>query len=562
MSKIKLNLIAAALLMSQMVFAQSVQDGRKFIYYERFRSAKETLQKMVAANPGNAEAQYWLGQALLGQKDIAGAREVYQKALQSNGSNPLLLVGSGHIDVLEGKANVAKQHFETAVSLTKGKDVNVLNAIGRANADKNGDPAYAIEKLKTAVAIKGTKEPDIFINMGDAYRLQMDGGGAVSSYQNALGIDPKYAAAKYKIGKVYLTQGREQVDLFIKYFNEAVADDPAYAPAYYEMYTYFFNRDVNKSVEYFNKYKSNTDVGPALDYEEASLLFAKGDFKGAVGKADQLLQVQGANADARLHRLKGYSYDKAGDSVNALASMETFFQKAREDQILPDNYVLMANLMAKFPEKSTQAEVYFNKAIEVDTIMNNKVDYAKRAAEMYRKAGNQEKAAEWTTKILTIRPQPGKVDIYNAGFETFKAGLYSRADSIFQLYKQNFPTETYGYYWCFRSLSAIDSTMEKGLAVPDAQKFIEVAEQDKAKNKLTLVIAYGYMAGYHANIKKDFSTAIGFLDKILEIDPANADAIKNKDILQKASKGSSSGQSSNKNGAQAANNSGARQRQK
>jgi tetratricopeptide (TPR) repeat protein len=557
MSKIKLSLFAGASLMSLMVFAQSVQDGRKFIYYERFRSAKETLQKVVSANPGNAESQYWLGQALLGLRDVAGAREVYRKALESSGSNPLLLVGSGHIDVLEGKGNVAKQHFETAVSLTKGKDVNVLNAIGRASADKNGEPAYAIEKLKAAAAIKGTKDPDIFINMGDAYRLQMDGGGAVSSYQNALAIDPKYAAAKYKIGKVYLTQGREQVDLFIKYFNEAVADDPAYAPAYYEMYTYFFNRDVNKAVEYFNKYKANTDAGPALDYEEASLLFAKGDFKGAVSKADQLLQSQGANADVRLHRLKGYSYDKAGDSVNALASMEIFFQKAREDQILPDNYVLMANLMSKFPEKSSQAEVYFNKAIEVDTVINNKVEHAKRAAEMYRKGGNQEKAADWTTKILTLRPQPNKVDIYNAGFENFKAGLFSRADSIFQLYIQNYPTETYGHYWCFRSQSAIDSTMEQGLAVPCAEKFIEIAEQDKAKNKSTLIIAYGYMAGYHANIKKDFSKAIVFLDKILEIDPANVDALKNKEILQKASKGT--GQTSNKKSAQTVNSNGTRQ---
>jgi hypothetical protein len=61
-----------------------------------------------------------------------------------------------------------------------------------------------------------------------------------------------------------------------------------------------------------------------------------------------------------------------------------------------------------------------------------------------------------------------------------------------------------------------------------------VAELDKAKNKSTLITAYGYMAGYNANVKKDFAVAISYLDKILEIDPANADATKNKEILQKA----------------------------
>ena len=92
----------------------------------------------------------------------------------------------------------------------------------------------------------------------------------------------------------------------------------------------------------------------------------------------------------------------------------------------------------------------------------------------------------------------------------------------------------YGHYWAFRSKSVIDSTMEGGLAVPDCTNFITIAEKDKVKNKNTLITAYGYLAGYNANIKKDFPTAIGYLDKILEVDPTNTDASKNKEILQKA----------------------------
>jgi hypothetical protein len=52
----------------------------------------------------------------------------------------------GHIELMEGKNNDARQRFETAVSLSKGKDVQVLNAIARANVDaKAGDATYAIE---------------------------------------------------------------------------------------------------------------------------------------------------------------------------------------------------------------------------------------------------------------------------------------------------------------------------------------------------------------------------------------------------------------------------------
>ncbi len=57
-----------------------------------------------------------------------------------------------------------------------------------------------------------------------------------------------------------------------------------------------------------------------------------------------------------------------------------------------------------------------------------------------------------------------------------------------------------GYYGSFRVKWAVDSTMEQGLPVEDAKKFIELAEVDKVKNKQALLLAYGYMAGYSANV--------------------------------------------------------------
>ena len=536
MTKIKLGIVAVILLMSNVVFAQSVQDGKKFLYYQRYTSAKETMEKVVAANPGNAEAQYWLGQVYIDMGQVDKAKEVYRKGLEAAGSNPMLLAGMGHVELLEGKPNEARQRFETALSLTKSKDVAVINAVGHANVEKTvGDADYAIEKLNLATQIKGMKDPDVYINLGDAYRKKNDGGNSVKAYQNALIIDPKYAEAKYRIGKIYLTQGKDQEDLFVKYFNEAIVDDPNYGPAYYDLYGYYFFRDVNKSKEYFNKYKPLADKGPALDYEEASLLFASGDNKGAIAKADQLLATQGENADARLYRLKAYSLDKLGDSTAAIQNMETFISKAKDEQVLSDNFLLAASLVAKFPEKQARFEEYIKMAISMDTSSKSKVDVARKAIEIFKRFPNQQKVAEWSINMLNlVKPAPSKVDIYNAGFENFKAGNYLVADSVFDIYKAKYPDEVYGHYWSFRSLSVVDSTMEQGLAIPDCQRFVELAELDKVKNKSTLVTAYGYLAGYNANVKKDFAAAISYLDKIIEIDPANADAVKNREILQKA----------------------------
>lgn len=531
----KMRILIMSMFFASVLSAQTLQDGKKLLLHQRYRSAKETMEKVLAAAPSNPEAIYWLAQVYFEWKKPSEAKDVILKGMEgANGGNPLLLVAMGQAELTEKKANDARQRFETAVSLSKSKDAAILVAIGKANLEDGGDQVYGIEKLKLATTLKNFNDPMAYIYMGDLYRKRMDGGGAVSSYENALLKDPKSAVAKYKIGKVYLTQGSEQKDIFLGKLNEAVTDDPSFAPALYELYVYYYFRDVLKATDFFNKFKINADSGPALDYEEASLQFAAGDFKNAIAKSNALLSSQGDKADVRLYRLIAYSYDKLNDSANALSSLEVFFQKASPDQLIPENYYIAAVNAAKMKNDPSKVDDYFLKAINADTALNNKLDYAKKAADFFKKSSNTAKSALWLTKVLQLNPKVSKVDLYNAGFENFKAGDFNKADSIFTVYKTNFPNEVYGHYWSFRSRSVTDSTMELGLAIPDCEKFISIAEADKAKNKNTLITAYGYLAGYNANIKKDLALASTYLDKILEIDPNNQDAIKNRETLQKA----------------------------
>src|SRR3954451_15824760 len=121
----KLTSVILFFVVFQSLHAQSVDQGRKFFYYQKYNSAKAEFGKILASNPNNIDAVYWLGQTLIEQKDSVAAKALYQKALSSNGNAPLLLAGMGHIELLEGKTNDARQRFETAISLTKGKDIQV-----------------------------------------------------------------------------------------------------------------------------------------------------------------------------------------------------------------------------------------------------------------------------------------------------------------------------------------------------------------------------------------------------------------------------------------------------
>jgi len=217
MKRITLSLILVAASTGALL-AQSVDQGKKFLYYERYKSAKDQLEKAIAANPNNLEAVYWLGQVLLEEKNPdknpAAAKDLYQKALATNGSAPLILVGMGQIALTEGNANDAKQRFETAISLTKSKDIEVFNRVAAANVNtKAGDANYAIEKLNTATQVKNFKDPNTFLILGDAYRKLVDGGGAITAYQKALALDGNAMPREIAVEK--LQQQLKQQGAFI-----------------------------------------------------------------------------------------------------------------------------------------------------------------------------------------------------------------------------------------------------------------------------------------------------------------------------------------------------------
>lgn len=533
MKKIVLSLITVAMCTSAL-FAQSVEQGKKFLYYQRYKSAKEQFDKAIAANPNDINAVYWLGQTLLEDKNQAAAKELYQKLLMSNGTAPLVLVGMGHIELLEGKTNDARQHFETAISLTKAKDIEVLNAIARANIDaKDGDANYAIEKLNVATQIKGFKDPTTYLLMGDAYRKLVDGGAAVTAYQKALGLDPKMAAAKYKIGKVYLTQNNKEY--FLPAFEEAVQLDPNYAPAYYELYYYwYYHQDVPKAITYFDKYRSVTDPKPSDEYDSWANFYAAKKYAEAIAGSQGVISKEGANADPRYYKLIAYSYSDQGDSVNAKKWLDDYFAKQKPEGFVPMDYSFRAQTLAKFPGNDAEAFKSFEKAIQMDTAVQNKLVLMNQASDLAKKLNNRAEQAKWLGMIYRTDPRATKTDLYNYGFAYYQAKVYDSAAAIFDQYKQKYPDEVFGYFWGGRSRAAIDTTAELGLALPDYEKLAEVAKKsDSVKYKSMIIESYMYLAGYSNNVKKDKEAAISYLQKVLDIDPANATAKQYIDVLSK-----------------------------
>ncbi len=530
----RIGLFSFLFLLAGSLFAQ-LDEGKKMLDYERFQSAAKIFQSILDKDPNNADAAYWLGQTYIQNvenADTLAAKKLYQKSLQANPNDPLLMVGVGEVELMEGKTQDARNHFEAAINATKKKGLpETLLAVGRANIDtKAGDPNYAVEKLKEA-ADRDKKNPAILIALGDAYRKLIQGANAVTAYQNALILNPHAARASFMMGRIYETQGYSQEPIYMRFYNDAIQEDPNFAPVFYWLYQYYYKRDVNKAREYLDKYVAVTDNNSKLCYAEASLLYVSKLYKETIQKADACIAgTQGEKPFPNLFGLKAYAYDKLNDTANSRKNFVEFFERVNPDQIGPKDYATYGKMLLSYPDKGALAEEMIDKAINLDTIKQNKLDYVTDVAKSMYSKKNYAQASKWYTKLLGMDTSYGKVDLYWAGYSNYLASNYKTADSVFQIYQQKYPEDLLGWYLSARSREGIDTSGVQGLAKPAYDKIIAIADgiQNKDSIKSMLMPAYLYMVAYFYNVQKNVDSAYFYNNKILEIDPANVNATKNK----------------------------------
>ncbi len=518
-------------------FSQSIDEGKKMMYYERWDSAEETFRKLIASDPGNREAYYWLTKVQIEKDSLSEAKKTQQQLQSWLASNPkqkalpLNDVSAAELLLHENKLSEAKAAFEQVLKETKYKKPEVLIAVSRAYLDaKSLDYNYILDLLQKAEK-RDKKNPEIFVLRGEVYRRLNDGSKSVQAYLAALNKDASNAKALYSIGKIYLTQNNPE--MFLKYFNEAIAKDPAYAPAYYELYYYYYFRDVNKAKGYLDQYIAKTDPSIENEYLVTDFLYASSQPQQAIDKAKSLLESEKEKAQPRLFKLIAYSYDALGDSTQALDYLQQYFQKEVDSNLVAKDFELKANLLAKFPGNNEEVVASFQRAIEMDTVKANKVEYASQVAKFYKKLDDKSNEAKWLGRVYQLKEDPTNIDLYYWGVAHYSAEEYQKADSVFSVYTEKHPEHVQGFYWRAKANALIDSTMENGLAIPYYEKVIEMASADTVQNKSLLIQAYGYIGAYHANVKKDYDTALTNFDKILQLDAGNTDAIRYRDILLK-----------------------------
>ena len=557
MKKLSITFLAAVLLMTGLR-AQTLADGIKDMYSERTKTAKIVFEKLLAANPNNIEATYWLGQTHIVMKDFAGARDVYSKGLMASANAPLLLVGMGHVELNEKKTSEAMQRFETAITASRGKkgdDPAILTAVGRAivntytDKEKIGDINYAVQKLEAA-ALRDPSSPEIFLYLGMGYlkaKPGEGGGRAFESFNKAMAANPNFAPSNYRLAKLFESQ--KNWELYEKYLMDAISKDPKFAPGYYELSYYnMLRKDQNMSAAqtYAQQFKQNADPDPQNAYLEASIKWAQGaidmkkgdkasaqaNFDAAILMAKDIISKSGNKAKGRVYKLIADAMVQKGDTAGAQTYIDEYFVRAEPDEVTAMDKGLQATIYSAIPGQEEKVFALYVEGIKTDTIMENKIDLAKKAAAYFKAKGMREKEGDIMAALIDARPKPSINDIFDATRAYYFGQAYEKSLAMANKLIEKFPTEIYGYDWVVNNYKVLDSSNAQNKLVPATVALFEFAQKDTAKYKKQYMAAAATLLNYYANEAKDREKAIEYITKMIEADPANESFLNIKKQLE------------------------------
>jgi len=546
-------------LMAQ-VAPSPLAEGVKLLNYEKNKTALNFFKEAFDKNPGDGETTFWYGQAMLAQnyngisttESIQNAKDLFQKSLQAKGNDPWLLIGMSHIQSLEGAdANAVKQNLEVAITSTlntkgkyKGKpNQDIINAIGYVFAElpiSIGDHKYAIDKLKETISAYDVVNSSLYINLGINY-LKLgggeNGGDAVTAFQNAINADPKNAYAFYRIGKVYQTQNnKESLD---EYFNKAIAADPAIAPVYFSLYTYYAEVSTVIAKTNLDLFLQYADKDPIFEYFSADYLFRSGQFDQSLEKAKAMEAAGSLSIFPGLAVLLAKNYDKKGDTVLARSYIEPFITNTTPDKLINTDYEIALKILSKFSGSQATLAVILEKAIAADTAKVNKLKYYKLGYEMLEKNNMYTDELKWYANYSALRGAKDEVYYYKTTSIAINAKEGAIASATAKEYIAAFPEKPNGYSMNVRAARLLDAANNLGILFEAVNVQNEFLLKDLTKNKQALINNYYTLIGYY-NETKSYENAVLMCDKVLEIvpeDPTTLQAkgmfIKNIDIIKK-----------------------------
>jgi tetratricopeptide (TPR) repeat protein len=516
-------------------------------------TAKICLTSQISTESGNAlaEAYYYLGEIYLDQNKADSASYAFQKSSEADPEYAYAWVGQGRLALVKNNKSEAEDLFSKASKADK-KDSNIPVQIALA---------YGKSKMFTEANIQLEKarkinknNPRIYVAEGDIILMQdpTKAGDAAGKYENAIYFDSQCKEAYVKAARVFRTIN---IDVSLAKIEEVLKIDPDYTPAYLEMgETYYANGMYSKSASGYKRYMEAPGVPEEYQNKYASSLFVGKDFMGVLEQARKTLAKNPKNI--HMLRLEMFTQYELKNNEAALNAAQRFFATAKPEEAAWQDYRYYG-LILKAAGQDQQAITSFEQAIEKEpgqaelykelaSAYENKEDYAKAIP-------NYEKYLETATSLtLSDYLSFGKC-YYMLGNSVpvdqldLKNSYFQKADSLFVKIIENAPDLYQGYWWRARANAAMDPETKTGLAKPFYEQTLEKIEASKSDPTSVKLEAYNYLGYYYylqydaavrakqskTDIEDSRVAAIGYWEKVLQLDPENLGAKQALGVLKK-----------------------------
>ena len=184
--------VAAAV--GQPVASPEMTAAAELMKQQKFADAAAIYEKLVAANPQNGPAWYYLGTARYSLKNYAGAADAYEHNIPISG-NPFAMYNLACIYALQGQKDKALDQLAKAVDSPK-MVAAVINFDDADLASIHGDARFAVlrdkvdRKVRPCIYSDEAKQFSFWVGEWDVYTPQgrKDGTSRIESFANGCGI--------------------------------------------------------------------------------------------------------------------------------------------------------------------------------------------------------------------------------------------------------------------------------------------------------------------------------------------------------------------------------------
>lgn len=510
-------LLAVALIGSLSAQAQTtLNDAIRAMDIEQYQKSKDLLKVLMNNDPGDADLCYYMGENYFRTGDFDSARYYFDQGVSLNSLSPLSFIGLGELELLNGKGNDALNTFNKALAMNKGKDFNAHLLVGQAftNSEGGRNLTAGFDFLTKAQAID-SKNPALYIALGDVALERANGTEATKNYEMALSLDKNNPKPYVRQGLIYKRALNFEVSK--EYYDKALALDPNYPPAYRELGELWYKAGkYDKAIENYKRYVELTDNSIGTQVRYASFLFLTKDYKQTIQIIEDVLKKD--TTKNICYRLLGYSAYESKDYPRALQAMNTFFSKWEPSRLIPSDYAYLGKAQIKNKMDSVGLQT-LRTAIEQDSVNTDLLSDLGEA--LYQQKKFAESAATYESK--KDRKGLTATEYFFWGRSLYFAKDYVKSDSAFAKLIQVQPTFATAYLYRGRINAALDPEMKSGAAKTFYDKVIEMLGADPVKNKRDLVEAYEYVAAY-SFFKLEKEKATELFTKLKEIDPENKKA--------------------------------------